>query len=156
MSISHPSRWTREKEEIKSTNSQLAADRRKYIMAYQIDQLKCIGCGVCEHECFFKAVSVIDSSGLYEIAQELCVSCGQCADACPMSAISSNDPEYKRIVDIWIDQEKCIGCSLCQRNCPVDAVDGIQKQPFSINKSRCLRCGVCASKCKKDAIIITY
>jgi len=50
----------------------------------QIDRDKCIGCGVCEANCAFGAIEVVD--GVAEV-NEKCTLCGTCVDSCEVEAL---------------------------------------------------------------------
>lgn len=51
----------------------------------RIDREKCIGCGVCEANCAFGAISVVD--GVAEV-NEKCTLCGSCIENCEVEALS--------------------------------------------------------------------
>lgn len=51
----------------------------------QVDKEKCIGCGVCEANCAFGAIAVVD--GVAEV-NEKCTLCGSCVDNCEVEALS--------------------------------------------------------------------
>lgn len=55
-----------------------------------VDPEKCIGCGLCEDACHFKAVSDQTISGETKavINSEQCFGCGLCRNACPQEALS--------------------------------------------------------------------
>ena len=55
------------------------------VMAYKIDQNKCIACGTCDVECPRGAV-IISEMGKFSINEEKCVGCGICASVCPVDA----------------------------------------------------------------------
>lgn len=48
-------------------------------------QAGCIGCGICEKQCEYDAVSVSEFHA--EIEQEKCTACGRCAEKCPKKCI---------------------------------------------------------------------
>ncbi|OGQ94654.1 MAG: electron transfer flavoprotein subunit alpha [Deltaproteobacteria bacterium RIFOXYD12_FULL_57_12] len=50
-----------------------------------IDKEACIGCGVCEAECSFDAIKIVD--GLAQVA-DTCTLCGACVDICEVGALS--------------------------------------------------------------------
>ncbi|SCX97851.1 NADH-quinone oxidoreductase subunit NuoF [Desulfoluna spongiiphila] len=60
--------------------------------------------------------------------------------------------QCKALVTYAIDHDKCVGCTLCARKCPVNAVEGVRKQPHTIDSFHCIKCGVCYDNCKFDAI----
>ena len=56
----------------------------------QIDIEACIGCGVCEEECTFDAIEVIDGIA---VVNEKCTLCGSCVDSCEVGALSIEQKE---------------------------------------------------------------
>ena len=52
----------------------------------QVDESRCIGCGVCHDVCAFNAIAVLGKTVL--VFNELCHGCGACATMCPVGAIS--------------------------------------------------------------------
>jgi len=56
----------------------------------QIDIDACIGCGVCEEECTFDAIEVIDGIA---VVNEKCTLCGSCVDSCEVGALSIEQKE---------------------------------------------------------------
>ena len=73
-----------------------------------VDAEKCIGCGVCEDNCAFGAISVVD--GLAVVA-DTCTLCGSCVDDCEVEALHIEGVEKKVQADlsawsgIWIFAE---------------------------------------------------
>ncbi len=53
--------------------------------AAEVIQEACIGCGVCEDQCQFTAITVENTAGINTIK---CVGCGICVRSCPEEAIS--------------------------------------------------------------------
>ncbi len=126
-------------------------------MAFMITN-ECISCGICEHVCYFDAVSFHPGDEHYTIDSKKCMHCGECVDECPLLAIINIDPDRKRIKRVEINEEKCNACSLCQKKCPVDAISGTLKEgPFVINQGKCVHCGICIDACKKqNAVEVSY
>src|SRR5210317_959383 len=56
----------------------------------RIDIEACIGCGVCEEECTFGAIEVIDGVA---VVNEKCTLCGSCVDSCEAEALSIDQKE---------------------------------------------------------------
>ncbi len=56
----------------------------------KIDIETCIGCGVCEEECTFGAIEVIDGVA---VVNEKCTLCGSCVDSCEVGALSIESKE---------------------------------------------------------------
>ena len=56
----------------------------------RIDIDACIGCGVCEEECTFGAIEVIDGVA---VVNEKCTLCGSCVDSCEAEALSIDQKE---------------------------------------------------------------
>ncbi len=56
----------------------------------KIDPQLCIGCGVCEDNCAFGAISVVND--LAEV-NEKCTLCGNCVDSCEVGALSIEQEE---------------------------------------------------------------
>ena len=52
----------------------------------EIEEAKCVGCGLCTKQCPMRAISLIDRKA--KINRHHCIVCGQCAMACPKNAIS--------------------------------------------------------------------
>ena len=52
----------------------------------KVDEIRCIGCGMCHDVCAFNAIAVLGKKVL--VFNELCHGCGACAALCPVGAIS--------------------------------------------------------------------
>ena len=56
--------------------------------AIEIDEDKCIGCGICIGFCNVDAIAVNEQRGVVEvIALEICIECHSCQQNCPEGAI---------------------------------------------------------------------
>lgn len=62
---------------------------------FDIDSIKCTGCGSCVDVCPQRAISL--HNDLVVINQEQCIQCGTCAEACPVGAIREVVPTYAQI-----------------------------------------------------------
>lgn len=73
-----------------------------------VDSDKCIGCGVCEDNCPFGAISVEDGCA---VVADTCTLCGTCVDGCETEALRLEGVEKKQSVDladwsgIWVFAE---------------------------------------------------
>ena len=65
-----------------------------------IDIETCIGCGVCEEECTFEAIEVIDGVA---VVNEKCTLCGSCVDSCEVGALTIEREEkaVQADLDLW-------------------------------------------------------
>ena len=73
-----------------------------------VDSEKCIGCGVCEEECAFGAITVEDGCA---VVNDSCTLCGSCVDTCEPEALHIEGGEKKVQVNldewsgIWVFAE---------------------------------------------------
>lgn len=75
-------------------------------VAAQIDENKCINCGICADVCRFKAIPVINSKHSINILN--CEGCGYCEKVCPVEAISMHEQN----VGDWYISKTRIGNTL--------------------------------------------
>lgn len=97
----------------------------------EVDEKKCVACGICVKACPRKIISIV------KISKKPIVKC------------YSNDkgPAVKRICKVG-----CIGCGLCVKNCPSQAIEMV-KNLARIDQSKCTDCGLCIEKCPSKAIV---
>ena len=54
----------------------------------KIDEKLCIGCGICEDQCPFAAIEIVDGIA---VVGDNCTLCGACVEACEVEALSIDD-----------------------------------------------------------------
>jgi len=64
------------------------AGQCKSLIHYEIDESKCIGCGICKAKCPSNAI-VGERKSPHKILTETCVKCDQCVQLCPVKAIAA-------------------------------------------------------------------
>ena len=73
-----------------------------------VDCDKCIGCGVCEENCPFGSISVVDGCA---VVDDTCTLCGTCVDGCEPEALHMEGGDKQRNIDlddwsgIWVFAE---------------------------------------------------
>lgn len=77
-------------------------------MGIRVQTDNCIGCGVCQRDCPFGAIKMVD--GVPEF-QENCTLCGACVEACPTDAIHidqvrKSDDDLDQFRDVWVFAEQ--------------------------------------------------
>lgn len=71
-----------------------------------IDEKLCIGCGICEEQCPFGAIDIVDGLA---VVGDTCNLCGACVEACDVEALSIDDSGGRKAQDdleswsgIWV------------------------------------------------------
>jgi len=54
-------------------------------MAAQVDEDKCVGCGLCVDVCPVEAITLEAEKA--KVDEDKCTECGQCVEECPNEAI---------------------------------------------------------------------
>lgn len=109
----------------------------KGVAFIECDEMKCVGCGICQMACSVQHFGVINKDlariqvrkYLLPISKGIQATCSQCQKeerecqkACPLDppAIYYDD----NLLHMVIDQERCSGqrCLLCQDACPAKAI----------------------------------
>ena len=74
-----------------------------------IDEKLCIGCGICEEQCPFGAIDIVDGLA---VVGDTCNLCGACVEACDVEALSIDDSGGRKAQDdleswsgIWVFSE---------------------------------------------------
>jgi heterodisulfide reductase subunit A len=63
-----------------------------------VDSARCTGCGTCEENCAYDAITVDEEQGVASVNTVLCKGCGTCATVCPSGAPVSPKFEKDQIV----------------------------------------------------------
>lgn len=141
-------------------------------MKVDIDENKCVLCGMCSGLCPANAlqltiddvsISEIDSYPHYvdfaEINDDNCLYCQKCQTACPRDAITIERqlPSRSDLVtgEIEVSEDDCIYCGMCEELCPAEAIEvdsETGKESIVIDKDKCVYCLVCKKICPTNAI----
>ncbi|MCL1998979.1 MAG: 4Fe-4S binding protein [Turicibacter sp.] len=81
----------------------------------EINENRCIGCGICEAACKQKAIEIIDGKAKL-VRSDYCEGLGACLPICPANAISFKEPTKKNIGE----------CDSSPRVIPRNVVKGTQ------------------------------
>ena len=95
-----------------------------------IDQEKCIRCGLCSKNCPKSLITKIPRSAKIYV---------DCSTKC----------RGKEVMDAC--SKGCIGCGICARNCVVGAITMVDNLPV-IDYDKCTGCFNCLNKCPKKVI----
>ncbi len=68
-----------------------------------VDPARCTGCGTCEENCAYNAITVDEEMGVATVNTVLCKGCGTCAAVCPSGAPVSPKFEKDQIVNMIED-----------------------------------------------------
>ncbi len=130
----------------------------------EIDEEKCIKCGVCSQTCPWNKVFISGKKPAkrskdiikFELNEDICIGCNSCVDACPGSFIVAKNSTLT--VEL---PSVCAACGLCENICPVDAIDlevelGEAKpasgEGLVCDAEKCDFSGACANTCPNEAI----
>jgi len=68
-----------------------------------VDETRCTGCGTCEENCAYNAITVDEERGVATVNTVLCKGCGTCASVCPSGAPVSPKFEKDQIINMIED-----------------------------------------------------
>ncbi len=68
-----------------------------------VDATRCTGCGTCEENCAYNAITVGEEDGVATVNTVLCKGCGTCATVCPSGAPVSPMFEKDQIINMIED-----------------------------------------------------
>ena len=144
-----------------------------------IEDEKCILCGICSKRCPADAINVDRKGGTWEIHRMQCIQCGECVEACPKDCLSMNqkytEPQTEKVVDVHnievskpagndggntggdgdlsCNKDECVFFGLCAKACPADALKVDRKEKiWEVDKEACVKCGACVDKCPKKCL----
>jgi len=145
-----------------ATGASLAARAGKTELVWQIDPVKCPGCGDCEPLCV-KSVSAVKAYRAYE-------RCGYCRlchgyfrpgtkDPTPAveNRLCPNDAMVRKeiadgVFEYEVDESRCIGCGRCVDRCRRSGNGAMYLQ---VRQDLCLHCNDCAlaRRCPEKAMV---
>lgn len=112
-------------------------------------EVGCISCGLCERNCKFGAIKIIDN--LPVIDYDKCRGCMVCAEKCPRHCIWVDTAMIKKA---FVNENKCISCGKCNTACSFGAIQGDGDDKRTVIADKCVGCGVCGDNCPSGAITL--
>ncbi|MBD7912560.1 nitroreductase family protein [Clostridium cibarium] len=67
-----------------------------------VNNEKCIGCGLCVKDCFPRDIEIID--GKANIKNEACFKCGHCIAICPKGAVSTDEYNMEEVKEYNLEE----------------------------------------------------
>lgn len=88
------------------------------IFLIKIDPTRCVGCGLCAHDCFPDALAFGDNKVVLA-TPENCIGCGHCIAICPQNAVSDDTLPLDDIspLTVFHQSEDLLGLMRSRRSC---------------------------------------
>ena len=153
-------------------NYELFTNKNEGKSKLDIDDSKCVLCGMCSGVCPASALDLaIEGVSIKEIEtypslitgaeidEDKCIYCKRCEVICPREAITINRqlPNRADLVtgEIEVNEDDCIYCGACSELCPAEAIvvdKTTGEESIVIDKEKCVYCLVCKKTCPVNAI----
>ncbi len=96
----------------------------KNVVTLELDQEKCVGCGMCLLVCPHAVLSMTNGQALIE-NRDACMECGACAQNCPTEAVTVNPGVgcAAAIINSTLSRDKSSSCCVIEsKEMPGDPV----------------------------------